>query len=113
MDVVKDALEKAGKTLEKVGTVLVDRRAMVFGFIAAVLLAGSYFGLDQALSEQITAALQDTYSASVAVLAAVSVLLFAVAKIAALVASGVALIKSWEKRPPSGLNFKSIAPPKA
>lgn len=92
-------MDKVIAFLAKLGTILVDRRAIITGLFVALLSFGSMFGLTPEQVAEMEAALGETYTA---IIAAVGIL-------GQLLAAGFAvykLIDSWTQRPPSGLSYK-------
>ncbi|HMN10712.1 MAG TPA: hypothetical protein PKD55_00135 [Bellilinea sp.] len=85
--------------LKKVGTILVDRRAIVTSLFVALLAFGGLFGLSPEQQEMLAESIGDLYTA----------LVVSIESVASLFAAGLAvykLIDSWTKRPPSGLDYK-------
>lgn len=93
--------EKLVKTLEKLGTVLVDRRFWIaFGVIVTAL--GGVFGFSEGQLNAITKALgPDGEAAALFFEKAIQVLVVLV--------SAVGLVGSWSNRPPSGLDHKEYS----
>lgn len=88
-------MDKVIKTLEKIGTLLVDRRLWMAVIAVSVMLAAVGV-MDKELDETQVAP----------VFQAVADLIIALAKVLAILAPLFKLISSWTVRPPSGLTFK-------
>jgi len=94
-------MNKAILFLEKLGTVLVDRRAQVLALVAAMIVFLPALGVPDGYAKDI----EETFGAGYAlVLLAIPV----VTKVVSLVFMGVKLIQSWQARPPSGLAYKGL-----
>jgi len=88
-------MDKVVLALEKIGSVLVDRRLWMAVIAVSVALA-TLGATQRELSEEEVAP----------VLEAFAELAFALAKVLAILAPLFKLISSWTVRPPSGLDFK-------
>lgn len=104
-------MEQVKLFIEKLGTVLSDRRAWVMGLVVALLALTGYAGIPPELQDQLGEAFGETFDASQGLIAAALVFWVSFGKLAALVVVAWKLIGSWTIRPPSGLSFKQIAVP--
>lgn len=90
-------MEQVILTLEKIGSLLVDRRLWmaVLAVSAALVALGA---AEKELKESDVAPVLEAFSA----------LFFALAKVISILAPLFKLISSWTLRPPSGLNYKEL-----
>lgn len=87
--------------LEKVGTVLADRRAQIMTLVGAAIVFLPALGVPEEVSKEVESTFGEAYGV---VLLAIPVAI----KVISLVALASNLVKSWTVRPPSGLAFKAL-----
>lgn len=104
-------MENVKLFIEKLGTVLSDRRGWVMGLVVLLLALTGYAGIPPELQLQIKESFGETYTASQGLIAAALIFWVSFGKLAALVVVAWKLIGSWTDRPPSGLRFHEIAVP--
>jgi len=92
--------EKVVKTLEKIGTVLVDRRCWV-AFLAILLTLGGAFGFSEDQLRQIEDAFGEDGEG-------IASFFEQVIKVIVTIIAAVKVISSWTERPPSGLDHKDF-----
>jgi hypothetical protein len=92
--------EKAVKTLEKIGTVLVDRRFWV-AVLAIILTLGGAFGFSEDQLRQIKDAFGEDGEG-------IALFFEQVIKVIVVIIAAVKVISSWTERPPSGLDHKDF-----
>jgi hypothetical protein len=92
--------EKVVKTLEKIGTVLVDRRFWV-AVLAIILTLGGAFGFSEDQLRQIGDAFGDDGEG-------IASFFEQVIKVIVTIIAAVKVISSWTERPPSGLDHKDF-----
>ena len=92
--------EKAVKTLEKIGTVLVDRRFWV-AVLAIILTLGGAFGFSEDQLQQIKDAFGEDGEG-------IALFFEQVIKVIVVIIAAVKVISSWTERPPSGLDHKDF-----
>lgn len=92
--------ERVTKTLEKIGTVLVDRRFWV-AVLAIILTLGGAFGFSEDQLQQIKDAFGEDGEG-------IASFFEQVIKVIVVIIAAVKVISSWTERPPSGLDHKDF-----
>lgn len=93
--------EKIIKTLNKIGTVLVDRRFWV-AFSVVVITLGGMFGFSQNQLDQITKALGPDGEGA-------AIFFEQLIKVLVTIYTAIRLIGSWAERAPSGLDYQEYS----
>lgn len=100
---MQEILDVVVAFLTKLGTVLVDRRALITAAVYGLLGLLGMFGLTADTIEQLRQLIDSAYGGLIDLNSAVLVIVVVIAQFAAIVAPLLGLLASWAKRAPAGL----------